>query len=117
MTILPTLIYSAAKWMLRNRAQVNTGVLLDLFQGMDGRVRDELGTIVPAFTTIPFKKSIELPTACEEVMVEIADRLISFNLRKAISGLSSNVVFNVGMLDILEFSVADPYTAIVLRPA
>ena len=31
--------------------------------------------------------------------------------------LSSNVVFNVGMLDILEFSVADPYTAIVLRPA
>lgn len=122
--ILPTLIYSAAKWMLGNRAQVNTGLLLDvlpfpirLFQGMDGRVRDELGTIVPAFTTIPFKKSIELPTACEEVMVEIADRLISFNLRKAISGLSSNVVFNVGMLDILEFSVADPYTAIVLRPA
>ena len=103
--IFPLLIYNAAKWLMSQReSNVFKDIVLEnaisfevhLYQMEHGRVRDDLGILIKAFSNIPLKRTLELPAYCEELMFEIEGTQYYLDIQKDVfSYLPRKIKFTI----------------------
>lgn len=61
-----------------------------------GRVRDDLGILFKTFSTIPLKRTLELPAYCEELMFEIEGTQYYLDILKNVfSYLPKHILFTI----------------------